>query len=253
MTGPLTSVPIHACSPKPTGSRKHRGLGMIDLVVSSYTPTISTLLQAQKKHNPSHHQVLAVALPEGGYRQDPLLCALSEVEAVQHGLPMFQQRILVGVDATINGVVGALSSCTWAHFACHGLQDPDKPMDSAFVVQDGFLSLAKIAQSLSPNAQFAFLCACQTAKGSNILPNESLHMAAGLQFAGFKSVVGTMWSINDNDGLFIAEKFYQHVIRGNSLPQPSDAAYALHQAVQDLCKEKNVPAVCWVPFVHFGI
>jgi CHAT domain-containing protein len=126
-------------------------------------------------------------------------------------------------------------------------------MSSALVMEGGQLSLSRIAQSLSPHAQFAFLSACQTAKGSRDLPNESLHMVAGMQFAGFRSVVGTMWSIHDEDGLFVTEKFYEDISKNNVHPKASDAAQALHQAVHKLHKEKNVPAVRWVPFIHVGI
>lgn len=253
LTGLLTFIPIHACFPKPAGSHKYQAPGMMDLVISSYTPTLSALLRAQQNQPSPPFSMLAVAQPEGGCNGCPLPCAKSEMEVVQ-SLSTSQPRILMGYDATVNTVADALTTCTWAHLACHGLQDPVKPMDSAFAMYDNPLTLAKIAQSSLHHAQFAFLSACQSAKGSTALPNESLHIAAGLQFAGFQSVVGTMWSIHDEDGLFLAEQFYKHVFKNDAtLPHASDTASALHQAVQHLHKEKNVSAARWVPFIHIGI
>ncbi|KAJ6522099.1 hypothetical protein DFH09DRAFT_938562 [Mycena vulgaris] len=39
----------------------------------------------------------------------------------------------------------------------------------------------------------AVLRACQTAMGDEKLPDEAVHLAASLLFAGFRSVVATMW------------------------------------------------------------
>jgi CHAT domain-containing protein len=41
----------------------------------------------------------------------------------------------------------------------------------------------------------AFLSACETAKGDEAVPDEALHLAATLMFAGFRAVVATMWSV----------------------------------------------------------
>ena len=48
----------------------------------------------------------------------------------------------------------------------------------------------------SPNAELAFLSACQTAAGDEKTPEESAHLAAGMLAVGFKGVVATMWSIH---------------------------------------------------------
>ena len=44
-----------------------------------------------------------------------------------------------------------------------------------------------------PNASLAFLSACETAMGAEDLPDEAMHLAASLLFAGFGGVVATMW------------------------------------------------------------
>jgi len=71
--------------------------------------------------------------------------------------------------------------------------------------------------------------------------------------AGYGSVVGTMWSIRDNDAPIIAERFYKYLIEeagGDS----SKAAYALHDAVAHLRSLRGENEFgCWVPFIHLGI
>jgi CHAT domain-containing protein len=43
------------------------------------------------------------------------------------------------------------------------------------------------------DAFFAFLSACETAKGDHDYADEAVHLAASMLFAGFKSVIATMW------------------------------------------------------------
>jgi CHAT domain-containing protein len=39
----------------------------------------------------------------------------------------------------------------------------------------------------------AFLSACETAKVHKNVPDEAMHLAATLLFAGFRGVIATMW------------------------------------------------------------
>ncbi|KAH9007867.1 hypothetical protein EDB84DRAFT_1247689, partial [Lactarius hengduanensis] len=66
---------------------------------------------------------------------------------------------------------------------------------------DKRLTLLDIVRSDLPTAEFAFLSACHTAEvteGSVV--DEGLHLAAAVQCCGFRSVVGTMWAMVNEDG-----------------------------------------------------
>jgi CHAT domain-containing protein len=78
------------------------------------------------------------------------------------------------------------------HLACHGVQAPN-PLQSAFLLSDGRLTIEYPIRLRMPHAVLAFLSACQTAKGSEVQPDQAIHLAASMLFCGFKSVVGTMW------------------------------------------------------------
>ncbi|KAF8423746.1 hypothetical protein L210DRAFT_851318, partial [Boletus edulis BED1] len=39
--------------------------------------------------------------------------------------------------------------------------------------------------------------ACQTTMGDEVLIDEAMYIAAGMLFAGYKGIVGTIWSISD--------------------------------------------------------
>ena len=80
-----------------------------------------------------------------------------------------------------------------------------------------------------------------------------MHLAAGLQFIGYRGVIGTMWSVGDKDALSVAIQIYEELFKdGTGRASASKAALALHQAAL-LLRANNVPLARWVPFVHFGL
>jgi len=111
-------------------------------------------------------------------------------------------------EATVNAVSSALNLCSWVHFACHGSQDLKLGMKSALSLHDGHLELSEIAAKKLSYGQFAFFSACQAASGLKDLPGKAMHLAAGLQFAGFPSVIATMWNICDADAPDVADHIY---------------------------------------------
>ena len=140
-----------------------------------------------------------------------------------------------------------MKECNWIHLACHGVQDG---VNSAFLLIDRPLTLQEIMKQTFSHTELAFLSACQTAKGDSKLPGEAIHLAAGMMMAGYRSVVATMWSIQDEDGPIVAEKFYKYLIEADG--DSSRAAYALHYAVAHLREIVGEKFMRWAPFIHFG-
>ncbi|KAG2067168.1 hypothetical protein BDR04DRAFT_943077, partial [Suillus decipiens] len=97
------------------------------------------------------------------------------------------------------------------HFACHGKQVSTQPDHSHFVMRDERVTLLDIMERDVPQAEFAFLSACHTAVGDEETPDEVIHLAAGLQFSGFKSVTGTLWEVNDAVAKHVVEAFYKYM------------------------------------------
>ena len=62
--------------------------------------------------------------------------------------------------------------------------------------------MVKLIPAQCPDAaELAFLSACHTAAGGVVgTPDEVVHLAAALQFCRFRSAVGTMWGMEDEDG-----------------------------------------------------
>ncbi|KAJ7355540.1 hypothetical protein DFH08DRAFT_1052729 [Mycena albidolilacea] len=86
-----------------------------------------------------------------------------------------------------------------------------------------------------------------TAAGDEGTPDEAIHLAAAMQFAGFRSVVGTLREMADQDGPFVAREFYGHVFReGSTSADFTDAAVALHGAVRALRKKDPQSVSRWI-------
>ena len=119
------------------------------------------------------------------------------------------------------------------------------------------MTLSALMGTESKIAELAFLSACQTAVGDEKVPEASVHLAAGMLAVGFKGVIGTMWSIWDNDAPIIVEAYYTKLLElrksGNVAPGYTGAAYALHHAAGVLREHVGEGKIGrWAPYVHFG-
>ncbi|KAG9026920.1 hypothetical protein FRB95_008313 [Tulasnella sp. JGI-2019a] len=250
-TSRACSLPLHAAGLYTKGQRS-----MPDRFISSYTPTLSMLLRSVTLASPDSGRVTAPrlllvsqAVAEG---QEKLPGVLKEMEMIQ---TMFPQAVtLDGEGCTQKAVLGGLKNAEWVHFACHGNRNHVEPFESSFSLynEQDPLTLLDIIKRGRPNAELAVLSACHSAGGDKHSPDEAIHMAAGMQFSGFKSVVGTIWASADEDGQIIAEVFYKHMFRnGVEAVDIRDSAAALREAVKVL-RGRNVPFERWINYVHYG-
>ncbi|KAG1840297.1 CHAT domain-containing protein [Suillus subalutaceus] len=199
--------------------------------ISSYTPLLTALMKAHRSHDRSPSVSFAAIgqnLPAG--HSSTLDGVEPELELVQSLLPpppTVSFTKIMSIDATKRRALRALQDNTWLHFACHGTQKYDEPFKSAFLMRDHPLSLLDITQMDLSRHQFAFLSACETAVGDFSTPDEVIHLAAGLQFAGVNSVVGTLWNVNDSTVQCLVAAFYKNLC-GDGTMNSKRAARALH-------------------------
>jgi CHAT domain-containing protein len=184
----------------------------------------------------------------------PLPNVQKEIECLKAAVGEQHTSIFLNENATLDNVITLLPNLSWLHLACHGQQgNAQYPLKSGLLLYNGILELEKILSKPIPAAGFVFLSACEMAMGDVDMTNESLHLAGGMIFAGFKAAIGTLWSINDNDGPVIAAAVYSHVFKDGEQPAISNTAEALHYAIRSLRERGGVPPHRWVPFIHIGI
>jgi CHAT domain-containing protein len=167
-------------------------------VVSSYTPTLSALINAQASPmDPIAHSdgdILVVSLPDVT-GLPPLPNAEVEASVVQDLVSAANPSALTGERASISSVLTKLPGVSVFHLACHGHQSQDDPLTSGFSLHDGRLTLEQLMQLHLPSAKLAYLSACETASMDEYQPDEAVNLAATMLFVGFKSVVATMWYV----------------------------------------------------------
>ncbi|KAF8597863.1 hypothetical protein BDV93DRAFT_561919 [Ceratobasidium sp. AG-I] len=160
---------------------------------------------------------------------------------------------LENTQATPEAVLDAMEKYACVHLACHASQDADAPTQSCFHLHGGTLSLEQIARRSLKDKSLAFLSACQTATGDMKLPDEAIHLAAGMLVAGYPSVIATMWSISDCDAPLVADQVYNKLLQEGRL-NCSRVARALHAATSMLRDEVGEAMFSrWVPYIHIGV
>jgi CHAT domain-containing protein len=160
-----------------------------DYFVSSYTPTIGALLLHDSPPSAEPFKMMVVI------ESSQLPSTKTELKVIEQHVPS-DMLIKVGVagrPAEVEAVVSLLPSTSVVHFACHGMQDRAKPLDSGLKLNDGLLRISRIMKETITNKSLAFLCACETAMGDEVLPDEAMSLGASLLFSGFHRVIATMW------------------------------------------------------------
>ncbi|TFY51795.1 hypothetical protein EVG20_g10832 [Dentipellis fragilis] len=254
-TGPFTSLPLHAAGVFDGEQDQREFVG--DYVVSSYIPTINALLVPPSQSALAALKMLAVIQPNAP-GQRPLKAVGEELSRIEKRVSssVLQSYGISGRPAHVENVVAQLPTASIVHFACHGVQNPYNPLDSALLLEEQ-LKVTRLMELQIPHASLVFLSACQTAMGDDRLPDEAMHLAATLLFAGYRSAVATLWSIQDEDGPTVADSFYEYLTRKQEdhlqgVPQVAQAAYALHTAVRKL-RDDRCSFVRWIPFIHMGL
>jgi hypothetical protein len=209
-TSELSALPLHAAGPYKSGRKN-----LSDLYISSYTSTLSSLIRARYGvvRRFATPKLLVMGQPNDNFEKTMLPDVREELRRIDN-LGEFVE-VLVGEKANQETVLSRLQQHPWVHFACHGHQE-DEPFLTSFQLHgDERLSLIDLIKARLPDAELAFLSACHSA-AINIhdTPNETIHLAAALQFCGFRSVVGTLWAMEDIDGPDVAEGFYRYMFRG---------------------------------------
>lgn len=237
-TGLLNFVPLHAA-----GRHDVPGSSVPDRAVSSYTPTIRALLHARCRPAVPDRTLLAVAMPRTP-GQAPLPATGAEAHSLTRRLG--GRELLVDSAATHAAVLAGLESASWAHFACHAYSDPLSPSESHLLLHDRTLSVTEISRLRLKDAELAYLSACSTARGSDRLADEAIHIASAFQLAGYRHVVGALWPVYDVTSAEVAEGFYGRVSDGMS------PAEALHEVIRELRDAHPRAASLWAGYVHAG-
>lgn len=142
------------------------------------------------------------------------------------------------------------------HFATHGYLDPKRPENSGLVLStvdrqgqelNGFIGLQDIYQLRAP-VDLVVLSACQTGLGKDVRGEGLIGLTRGFMYAGAKSVVASLWKVDDEATAELMKQFY-----GNMLQKGMTPAAALREAQNSIRQRPEWSApYYWAAFTLQG-
>ncbi len=264
--GPLGRLPFSALPGARAGSFLIEDVRLAILPVPQVLPRL--LLPADGK--PSLLAVGGVDFGPGG-RWRPLAATRPETDAVVSRFRARLKAdadALAGAEATKAAVRDALPRHRFAHLATHGFFAPaslrsadeaglsrgpsrlltpagvagwDPALLSGLVLaganrptpyDDGVLTASEVAEMDLSRLELAVLSACQTGLGKEAAGEGMLGLQRAFAVAGCKSVVGSLWSVNDAATSVLMERFYLHLWQKKNLSKVE----ALRQAQLDVMR-----------------
>jgi CHAT domain-containing protein len=174
-------------------------VSMMDYVVSSYTPTITALLRAQRdvKYLERDNVSLALVAEKRALQRnlETIPGVDEEIQQIAAVVKSNNAKVICHQtgSTTVAHTAAVMQAANILHLACHGIQDGNDATQSGFCLGDGRLTISKLMELKLDGAFLAFLSACETAKGDKEQPDQAMHLAAAMLFSGFKSVIATMW------------------------------------------------------------
>jgi CHAT domain-containing protein/tetratricopeptide (TPR) repeat protein len=110
------------------------------------------------------------------------------------------------------------------HFATHGIVDARQPEMSGLILslvdrrgrrQDGYLRLGDIYK-LKLSADLVVLSSCDSALGKDLEAEGIIGLPRGFLYAGAKSVIASLWKVNDDATAALMSRLYARIKKGES-------------------------------------
>ena len=161
---------------------------------------------------------------------------------------------LVGKQATKDEVLRRISSVALVHIAAHGKMEtgeialaPNTTRSSSVnpAREDYLLTMQDVLKA-QIRARLVVLSCCHSARGE-VKSEGVVGIARSFLGAGARSVLVSLWAIDDDATMEFMKGFYQHLVRGES------ASEALNKAMKSMRESDRFSAVkYWAPFVLIG-
>jgi CHAT domain-containing protein len=225
-----------------------------------YAPSATSffLLRTAAKRKSSARGLLAVGgvpYQQTGTKLGDLPSSRDEALDAVAALPNPSNTLLLGNEATETALKQSVNRRI-IHLAVHAIANNTSPDQAALILlsdpqhgEDGSLYPSEIVQ-LPLDADLVVLSACDTAVGPVEGEEGISTLARAFLLAGARTVVSTLWTIDDDSTLYLMKVFYAELARKKSAPE------ALRVAKKSMLKKfgprKAVPYY-WAGFTVEGL
>lgn len=174
-------------------------------------------------------------------------------ESIQTAQTYFDGKIYLRDQATIEQFIALAPKNQIIHLATHAKANTQAGEFSFIVFADGnggYDSLyTRDIYLLALDAELVLLSACETAVGQLHQGEGLISLARGFLYAGARSIVTTLWQINDQANYTLTARLYQKLKKGKR------KSAALREAkLEQIAASDNINAhpVYWAAFVSVG-
>jgi len=202
---------------------------LIEKFQIGYIPSATALKYVFAKRKEKPVNLLAFGNPELSAPQMQLPFAEQEVRDLKRIYPT--ARVLIGEDASEANFKQQAGAHDIVHVASHGEFNSNTPLLSCLRLsagngEDGRLETREIF-GLNLDAYLVTLSACNTAIGKLTKGDDLVGLTRAFIFAGTPSILGTIWSVNDESTSIFMNHFYGNLKEMDKLKSLQQAQIAM--------------------------
>jgi CHAT domain-containing protein len=162
---------------------------------------------------------VGVAVPTSkAYPEAPRLASADDEVAIVDALARDQGQPLER-SASLTETLAALGRADFAHFACHGIFNPEDPFRSGLLLRDGWLTLDELARTRLPRLGRVVLASCWSANTTVLPGREFISLPTTFLRTGSRTVVSSLWRVEDAT----SPAFVRRLYRAFRLRAPADS------------------------------
>jgi CHAT domain-containing protein len=222
-------------------------------------PSVQTAPNRRREQRKAESEPEVGDLLRKGFNLDALPWTRREVEGISR-LFGNSATIKMGQQATETVARQASKDYSILHFAVHGWLDDQIGLNSALALSqpeiirqkatrddNGLWQAWEIFEHARLNADLVVLSACETGLGQNIRGEGLIGLTRAFQYAGAKSIVVSLWEVNDASTAEFMTVFYKELRKGVS----KDVALQTAMRTMRNTRKWHHPFY-WSPFILVG-
>lgn len=210
---------------------------LMDRFHLSFIPSASVFARCRRRRPGAAGDPVVIAVPDE--RAPRIAEEAREVTRLLAGAQLF-----LGADASLEALRRHGSGVRILHLAAHGVFRRDNPLFSSIQLADGRLSLIDL-NAIDLDVDLLTLSACNTGSSVPVGGDELLGLIRGCLAAGTRSLLVTLWEIDDESAMEFMRSFYRQVVAGQSL------SAAVGEAMREVRRRFRHPYY-WAPYMLVG-
>jgi CHAT domain-containing protein len=222
LTPPCPPSPLLAGDRSVSEELGERSKYLGDKFLIRYTPSCQILEFCHQRGNVETFNETSLQYGTVEDAEDNLPCASFEGEQIAQLCDIPQERRLIGsTQATCNNYRQLVQKIQVLHSCHHAQSRLDNPLESQLKLADGSITLGQLMTPgwRLPNLSDVFLSCCETNLGDPSITDDILTLSTGFLCAGARSVVSTLWSVEDLPTALFSTFYYQQRQQIKSRPE----------------------------------